>query len=248
MRTWIFAALVTASMIWAFPAESLAGHGDELFSIIVAQTEPQKAVMRLEAEPTDDGFVKWGYLECDGAKFRGMHIQKVRIDCFDAKITPPDKWKDVRRPKIESMMACHAEGIFTEKDVNDFLKRRLFGKHKEWSDISVKMTDGRISATGYYIADLKLFRLKIRVDISCGIVGRGHGLWLDDVELRLNTRRVTPSLVRAAIDRLQPFVDMDRFNLPLSLRKIEFSDGACRVSSAILPKSPTKGPKWEYSK
>lgn len=239
---------VIASLCFSPTVCFSADWGQELFGIFLKFLQPDDAVFQLSSQPTDDGFIPWGYLECKNAKFQGMNIQDLRLDCFDAKVTPPEKWKNMHRPMIESMLACHAEGTVTEKDVNDYLRNRLFGKDKEWRDVSVRMRDGRIEATGRYIADMKLFRLKIRVDTSCKIVGRGHALWIDDMEIKINSRRIAKSLVRTAIDRLQPFVNMDKYNFPLALRKIEFSEGLCKVSTSILPKPVTNGLTWEFHK
>ena len=237
-------ALLAAFILLSVPARA-DDYGTQLFDMLTRQLSPEEMTLQLSAQPTVDGYIPWGYLEAKNAKVRGMNIRELKIDCIDAKVTPPSEWEGRPYPKVESMKLCRAEGYFTEQDVNDYLKDRLFGHDKEWRNISVRMRNGRIEATGYYLAKLALFTLKIRVDISCSIIGKGQGLYLDNIELRINTRKVAPSLVKAAIHKLQPFVDMKKFNLPLSLRKIDFRDGECRVSSMLPPRPLNSGLKWE---
>ena len=146
------------------------------------------------------------------------------------------------------MLACHAEGIFYESDVNAFLHDRLFGHDKEWERISVDMRNDRIYAVGWYNANLKIMRVKVKLELSCRIVGRGTALWLEDVELKVNDKRMSKGMMKKALERIQPFLDMSKYNLPLYLTKIELSDGVCRVASRIPPRPLVGGIKYERTR
>lgn len=222
--------------------------GAELFDILLKATTPREAVMQLSSLPEENGYISWAFLDCHDAIVEGMNISSFRMDFFDSRVTPPALWKDMSHPHVKSMLACHAVARVTEKDVNDFLRSRVFGHKREWSDVSVSLHEDHIMATAYYLADLKLMKLKIRVDISCSIVPRGTALWLEDVSLRLNNQSVPSSLVRRALDDMQPFIDMKNYGLPLRLKKIECRQGECIVASTTLPKQLPFGREWKYVK
>ena len=143
MRIKKLSVLLLAVFLGASSAHA-ADFGQELFDFFVRKMDPEKAELHLQSLPTEKGEIPWAYLECVNANVRGMNIRSLKMDCFDAVITPPKKWKKMEHPYVESMLACHAEGIFTEKDVNAFLHNRLFGHDKEWERISVRMKDDRI--------------------------------------------------------------------------------------------------------
>ncbi|MBP5211838.1 MAG: hypothetical protein J6Z30_03165 [Pyramidobacter sp.] len=235
---------LSAFLLAAFLAASgahAADFGQELFNFFVRKMNPEKAELHLQSMPTEKGEIPWAYLECVNANVRGMNIRSLKMDCFDAVITPPAKWKKMEHPYVESMLACHAEGIFTEADVNAFLHDRLFGHEKEWERISVDMRNDRIYAVGWYNANLKVMRVKVKLELSCRIAGRGTALWLEDVILKVNDKKMSRGMMEKALDRIQPFLDMKKYNLPLYLTKIELSDGICRVASRIPPRPLTGG-------
>lgn len=221
-------------------------YGYELFDVFLRNLHPEAATLELRETPRDDGLISWAYLECRNANIRGLNVQSLKMDCFDAQVTPPAEWKNMDYPKVDSMLSCHAEGVFTEADVNAFLKTQVFGSHREWENISVRMRRGCIEATAYYKADLKLFKTRIRLDVSCSIAGRGTGLWLEDIRIKANNQEISTGFVEKALARLQLFIDMKNYNLPLYLTKVEFSDGVCRVHSRILPKALPGGLRWNY--
>ena len=225
-----------------------ADFGQELFNFFLRKMDPEKAELHLQSPPTEKGEIPWAYLECTNANVRGMNIRSLKMDCFDAVITPPAKWKKMEHPYVESMLACHAEGIFTEEDVNAFLHDRLFGHDKEWERISVDMRNDRIYAVGWYNANLKIMRVKVKLELSCRIVGRGTALWLEDVELKVNDKRMSKGMMKKALERIQPFLDMSKYNLPLYLTKIELTDDVCRVASRIPPRPLVGGIKYERTR
>ena len=234
--------LLGASAAWGAP-----DRGQELFGAFLRNLAPEKAYFQLSSAPRENGYIPWGYLECVNADVRGMRIRSLRMDCFDAQVTPPAQWAGMEHPRVDSMLACHAEATFTEDDVNDFLRRHVFGHEKEWQNVRVKMSAGRINATAYYRANLRLMRLRVRLDLSCRIVGRGTALWLEDIRLKVNNQEVSSGTVERALQKLQPFIDMKKYNLPLYLSKVEFRDGQCSVHSRILPKPLPGGLRWDYA-
>ncbi len=221
--------------------------GRELFDFFLQKMRPERAELHLQSQPSENGEIPWAYLECVNADVRGMNIRSLRMDCFDAVVTPPALWKDVESPRVEKMLACHAEGIFSEADVNAFLRDRLFGHDKEWENIAVRLHDDRIDAVGYYRANLKIMRVKVKLELSCRIAARGTALWLEDVSLKVNNRRMSKGMIKAALDKLQPFLDMEKYNLPLYLTEIELSDGVCRVATRIPPRPVHGGLRYSHT-
>ena len=239
--------LPLALVSWACAAEP-RDYGRELFGYFLSKMNPEKAYFQLSRQPGEDGSVPWAYLECTNASVRGLNVEYVRMDCFDAVVTPPAEWPSREYPKVKSMLACHAEARFTEKDVNDYFASRVFGRHKEWSDFRVSMKDDHIALTAFYNADLKVFSTKVRLDLRCRVVSRGTALWLEDISISVNSRKVSMGLVRAALDRIQPFLDMSKYNLPLHLSTIDFRKGQCVVRTRILPKPLSGGMRWDYKR
>ena len=239
MKTRKLSAFLLACALFiagAASASAAPDYGRDLFNFFLKKMDPEKAELHLQSLPTEKGEIPWAYLECTNANVRGMNIRSLKMDCFDAVVTPPAQWKKMEHPRVQSMLACHAEGTFTEADVNAFLHDRLFGHDKEWERISVKMHDDRIYAVGYYNANIKIMRFKVKLELSCRIAGRGTALWLEDVELKVNNKRMSKGMMEKALNRIQPFLDMSKYNLPLYLTKIELGDGICRVASRIPPR------------
>lgn len=242
-----FLCLLALVVLLPMPAQGATDRGQQLFNIFLKRLSPETARFQLVEPPREDGFISWAYLECKNANIRGMNVQSLKMDCFDAQVTPPAEWDNMEHPRVSKMLSCHAEGTFTEQDVNDFLRTRVFGHDKEWEKVQVRITDDRIHASAYYNADLKIFKIKVRLDLSCRIVGRGTALWLEDIVLRVNNQQISTLLVERALDKLQPFIDMKKYNLPLYLSKIEFTDGICRVRSRIRPKPiSSEGVQWNW--
>ena len=117
--------LLGASAAWGAP-----DRGQELFGVFLRNLAPEKAYFQLSSAPRENGYIPWGYLECVNADVRGMRIRSLRMDCFDAQVTPPAQWADMEHPRVDSMLACHAEATFTEDDVNDFLRRHVSATKK----------------------------------------------------------------------------------------------------------------------
>ncbi len=201
--------------------------------------------MQLSSQPSEDGKIPWGYLECKNCNVRGLNIQSLKIDCYDTRVMPAAEWTDLSHLRVDEMLSCHADAIFTEKDMNAFLESRLFGHNKEWERVSVRMEDGRIYATAYYRLKIKFFQTKIKIEVSCSLTGRGTGLWLEDITLKVNNMQTSAGIVERALRKLQPFIDTKKYGLPLYLTKVEVSKGVCRVRSRILPKELKKGLIWK---
>ena len=115
MRIKKLCVLLLVALLSASSAHA-ADFGQELFNFFVRKMNPEKAELHLQSMPTEKGEIPWAYLECTNANVRGMNIRSLKMDCFDAVVTPPAKWKKMEHPYVESMLACHAEGIFTEAD------------------------------------------------------------------------------------------------------------------------------------
>lgn len=239
---------VLIALLAVCPACAAPDYGQELFDILLARVEPARAELCLQEMPAADGTIPWAYLECQNADVSGMNVRSLRVEVFDAVVTPPAQWKDVEYPRVKSMLACRAEGIFTQDDVNAFLRNRFFGHEKEWERVSVKLENDRVYAEATCAVDVKLMRVKLRMEVSCRVVGRGTGIWLEDVIVKVNGKKLSKVLVNKAIAKIQPVLDMSKYNLPLYLTKIELSDGVCRVATRLPPHGMTDGLKWEYEK
>ncbi|MDY3868729.1 MAG: LmeA family phospholipid-binding protein [Pyramidobacter sp.] len=242
-RTFKAAAVLLFLLLSASVARG-ADWGQELFGIIVRSLSPERAEMTLSSLPRENGLIPWLYLNMTGSTVQGMRISRLEADGFDVMVSPPDTWKDIEYPKIYSMLSCHADAVITEKDVNDYLMNRAFGDKDEWRSVKIAIKDGRISASAYYIADLKLLKLKIKLEVSCVLAVRNGGeFWLDDIQLEVNNAPVPASYVENALEHIQPIFDLKRYNLSLYISRVEFEEGFCRIRSRILPK-PFDGLAW----
>ena len=96
MRIKKLSVLLLAVFLAASSAHA-ADFGQELFDFFVRKMDPEKAELHLQSLPTEKGEIPWAYLECVNANVRGMNIQSLKMDCFDAVITPPEQWKKVER-------------------------------------------------------------------------------------------------------------------------------------------------------
>ena len=92
------------SMLLAASAAHAADLGQELFKFFLKKMDPEKAEFHLQSAPTEKGEIPWAYLECTNANVRGMNIRSLKMDCFDAVITPPAK---------PSMTSC--ERVFSRR-------------------------------------------------------------------------------------------------------------------------------------
>ncbi len=226
-------ALGCLLLLWwlAVPAWAV-DRGGELFQIFTDKLQPQEAKLILQGQPRENGWIPQLYLEMTGATVGGLRLQRVAIDGYGIEATPPSLWSQVDYPKIGSILACHGWVQVTQQDVNAFLASRVFGSKGEWEGVEVRFSDGRIQASCYYRLDLKILALRLKVDFSTNLeVRNGTELWLQDTHLRINNAEVSESLIRRALARLQPLLDLRNFMLPVNLAQVEIQDQTMTIRS-----------------
>ena len=133
-----------------------------------------------------------------------------------------------------------------ESDINKSIENRTFGKGKEhWHDMSMRITPKGLSGKGYY--KHSVLDILLEIDSKLNIV-KNKELWLDNPFVKVNKLDVPDYVTKKALKKIQPLVNLRSFPLPLSLHKIELTNGSATISSKTLPKPIKGGIEYTYSK
>ncbi len=235
-------------LLWtlAAPVPAWADRGQELFQIFLDNLKPQRAQLILSGQPRENGQVPQLYIAVEGAYVRGMRIQSVAIKGYHVLTDPPEQWDSLEYPKVHSVLACHGQVELIQQDLNDFLVSRAFGSKREWEDVKVDFKDGRVNVSCYYRLDLKILSLRVKLELDTALeIKNGTELWLRDTRMRINNSEVSEALIRRALARLQPILDLDRFGLPLGLAKVEIQEDRMIIRSR-RPARPFPGLLYSY--
>lgn len=238
-----------AAMLLGFTASALSApqeRGKQLFDVFLKCFHPQTAKMVLSSQPREDGRIPLIYIAFNGAEVAGMRVDQTEMIGYEVQATPPALWPKMEHPEIKSMLACNGWARVTEKDLNNFLKTRSFGKDGEWDKIRVRFENSRIVVSCYYLADLKLFKLWIKLELATTLgIHNNSELWLENTELWVNNAEVPLSLLQRGIEHIQPILNLKDFMLPVELSEIIIKDGSLIVTSR-RPVKPFSGLTWQY--
>ena len=138
-------ALITAALFLfgAIPAFA-EDYGQSLFNIILREFRPEKAAMTLSSLPRENGLIPWAYFELCGANVQGLRISKLKVDGFDAMVSPPERWKDLDYPEISSVLACQLFRLKVKLEVSCVLAAR-HGTELWLEDIQLKVNNAEVS-------------------------------------------------------------------------------------------------------
>ncbi|MDD4835687.1 MAG: DUF2993 domain-containing protein [Dethiosulfovibrio sp.] len=221
--------------------------GRRLFDGFVEETNPEWGEMILDGPPDDSGKVRHIYLDLKGADIGGVRIDRITVEGYDVVLTSPDTW-GTESADVLSVLSTNAVAVIREKDVNDHLKSKEFGEDESWNNLNLDFSPGRVYANGYYLADLKLFKLNILIEIDGTFkVKEGKQIWLDDYRLKVNRAKIPDGLTDRAMAKIQPILDLSRFIFPIKLSQVVLDDEKATVESVRAPER-FEGLRFEYIK
>ncbi len=220
--------------------------GELLFQALLKQFSPEEMTMILDEEPREDGRVRHIYMDLTGPRLGGVRIEKLAVEAWDVQFNPVVEWnRPVEDPlEVKEVLHTYAEGIITEKDLNDDLLQKKFGNDNDWRDLYLDFTPQGLHAQGKYRVKL-LFTFDMLIEIY-GVLGlrKGQEIWLENYRFQVNKVNVPESLTRAAVEELQPLLDLGRYMFPLKLQTLEMDNEKVLLRSSILPQ-PFEGVRYE---
>lgn len=230
----------------AFAASSRAQDlGQRLFDGFLRETKPKEAIMILDEEPSETGKVRRIYLDLKGATIGGVVIDRITVEAFDTVFSSPNTW-DTDQAKVLSVLATNARAVIKESDINSHLRTKEFGKDERWRGLVLDFCPGRVYAKGRYLADLKIFKLNILIELDGTFkVRNGKEIWLEDYKLKLNRAKVPEGLTDRAMKKIQPILDMGKFVFPVRLSKVALDEEKAVIES-VRPPKPFDGLIYEY--
>lgn len=221
--------------------------GRKLFDGFVEETNPEWGEMILDGPPDDSGKLRHIYLDLRGADIGGVRIDRITVEGYDVVLTSPDTW-GTENADVISVLSTNAVAVIREQDVNDHLKSKEFGEDESWNNLHLDFSPGRVYAKGYYLADLKLFKLNILIEIDGTFkVKEGKQIWLDDYRLKVNRAKIPDGLTDRAMEKIQPILDLSRFIFPIKLSQVVLDDDKATIESVRRPEK-FDGLRFEYTK
>ncbi|HOO63399.1 MAG TPA: DUF2993 domain-containing protein [Synergistaceae bacterium] len=222
--------------------------GEMLFQAFFSRLAPEKMVMILDEEPDQNGRVRHLYLDLQGPCLGGVRIERLAVEAWDVQFNPVEEWAlpGEDSVRVEEVLQTYADGVLTEKDLNDDLLQKKFGDEKDWHDIYLDFTPRGLHAQGKYRVKL-LFTFDMLIEID-GVLGlrKGREIWLEEYRFRVNKVNVPDSLTRGAVEELQPLLDLGRYMFPLRLHTLEMDEEKVILRSSRLPQ-PFEGRRYEKS-
>ncbi len=245
-RTFGGFALLGLGLLLLCPGKSL-GHSQNVSSLPSAvlfrefhrQLKPEKIVMILDEEPQESGRVRHLYLDLLGPRLGGVRVQRLALEAWDVQFNPVEEWtaSGDEPVKVQEVLQTYAEGIITEKDLNDDLLQKKFGDDKKWHHLYLDFTPEGIYARGEYRMKL-LVNLDILIEINGKLgIKKDREIWLEDYRFRVNKVNVPKRLTRSAVEELQPLLDLGKYMFPLQLKTLIMDDEKVALRSKVAPKS-----------
>lgn len=233
--------LLVASQSWGDE------RGRKLFDGFLDETNPEWGEMILDGPPDDSGKIRHIYLDLKGADIGGVRIERITVEGYDVVLTSPDTW-GTEEADVLSVLSTNAVAVIKEKDVNEHLKSKEFGDDETWNNLHLDFSPGRVYAKGYYLADLKLFKLNILIEIDGTFkVKDGKQIWLDDYSLKVNRAKIPDGLTDRAMAKIQPILDLSRFIFPIKLSQVLLDDEKATIESVRRPER-FEGIRFEFTR
>ncbi|SMG26294.1 LmeA family phospholipid-binding protein [Dethiosulfovibrio salsuginis] len=221
--------------------------GQKLFDGFIGETNPEWGEMILDGPPDESGRIRHIYIDLKGADIGGVRIDRITVEGYDVVLTSPDTW-GTEEANVLSVLSTNAVAVIKEEDINSHLKSKEFGDDESWNNLHLDFSPGKVYAKGYYLADLKLFKLNILIEIdgTFKVVG-GRQIWLDDYKLKVNRAKVPDGLTDRAMEKIQPILDLSRFIFPIKLSQVVLDDEKAVIESIRKPEG-FEGLRFEYLK
>lgn len=216
------------------------------FQMFIDGFHPESGKMVMAYPPHDDGLIPRVYISLKGLHIQGMRVAEAELSAYNLRMTPPEQWKELKRPQVLGFLECNARAVVNEQDVKDFLSGRTFN-HGRWKDGTVDFFPDYVDMSFRLKVDLKLFHTTFKMNAQTAFdVKQGSQLWLDVKSFSVNDRSVPLSTVNQMIRGVQPILDLKKFGLPLKLAHIKVTDEQATVETLRLPRQ-FDGPTWTWN-
>lgn len=236
------ALILTGALAASSCAEDL---GQRLFDGFLRETAPRQCRMILDHEPSPSGNVRHIYLDLRDSSIGGVTIDRMTVEGFDVTFSDPSTW-NTDQARVLSVLSTNARAVIKESDINSHLRTKEFGKDEKWNGLALDFRPGRVYARGRYLANLRIFKLNILIEIDGTFKIRdGKQIRLEDYKLRLNRAKVPDGLTDRAMDKIQPILDMGKFVFPVRLSKVTLDEEKAVIESVRTPE-PFEGLVYEY--
>ena len=227
---------------------SYADEVDDLLNYYVKRFNPETAELMISDKPDKTGRFKDLYMNLRGVVVANLRMERLTFRMMGVQFNEPSEWA---KGNVECVKATQVDAFahILEGDINKAIEAKTFGKKDKWHHVSMAITPEGLKGKGYYKADVGLFNFDILLEITSGLkIVRGKELWLNNPVVKVNKLDAPDNITRKALSRIQPLVDLDRVNLPLTLHKVELNQGNAVLSTHILPQVLTRGLKYSYKK
>lgn len=236
-------------MVFMCAASCYADEVQDLLNYYVNRFKPEKAELVISGKPDETGLFNDIYMNLEGVHIETLRLDSLKFRMRGVRFNDSSEWKN-GKVECKEALQVQAVGEVKESDINKAIEEKTFGKDAEhWHDVSMRITPKGLAGKGYYVANVLLAKLDILLEIESKLkVVKGKELWLDNPFVKVNKLDVPDYVTKRALAKIQPLVDLNRVNLPMTLHKVELKQGSAILSTRTLPKPLTEGIRYKYPK
>ena len=228
----------------SLPAKANSVPLEVLGSCFIKELSPEKALIIVDAPPTDEGYVSHLYIKLQGAVVEGLRIDSIAIEARDVQFNPPTDWDKKLRPRDVSSVSFEARLL--EDDINGALKNYEL-KDKRWSNFEFDLRNGKIVATAVYELPMLLFKLNVLAKLTGELeVVDENKIYLKNYKLYADGFRLPEQATQELVEKVQPLIDFSDFIFPVRLDSVSNDDKAIFIRTKDKPQPFDSGFKWTY--
>lgn len=238
----IISATLTALLILtlqaaAFEKEPLPYSGEEykyaeaLGSLIQVLFSPEKITVTLKG--------KSAWIETDKLTYKDLKIEKlIFLANFKEDVK---KALDVVKAEeiLDKINVAEGEVIFTEEDINNFLKTKNF---KNFTEMKLALTPNGFVAKSEYKSDFTLGKT-LNLVATGKFKSKEDGLYLDNADLYIQDSKQPPMLSDLILRQLNPILKYDELPFKLILNKVKNANHRITITSE--PARILSGSTWK---
>ncbi|GHT00264.1 hypothetical protein AGMMS50276_25600 [Synergistales bacterium] len=207
----------------------------------VEKFEPEEVFLEVDELPNETGRIRELYMDMTGVRIGRVRLDRLTAHMSDVQFNSPIEWEKGNVVCLDALQT-YAFCRLTDKDINDSLSDRVFGKDGKWHDISLKISPDGLSARGNYLAQILFLSFDILIEFKSSLrIVNNKELWLDKYEVFVNRMDVPDYITEKAIGQIQPILNLSRFPFPLKLNNVEFLKGEALLSTRVLPERLNNG-------
>lgn len=228
----------------SLPAKAYGIPLEVLGNCFIKELSPERAMIIVDALPTEKGYVPHLYIKLQGAVIEGLRIDSIALEARDVQFNPPADWNEKLRPRDVSAVSFEARLL--EDDINEALKEYEL-KDKRWSNFKFDLRDGKIVATAVYEQPMLLFKLNVLVKLSGELkVVDGDKIYLTNYKLYADGFRLPDQATQELVEKVQPLIDFSNFMFPVKLDSVSNDDKSIFIQTKDKPKPFDSTFKWTY--